>query len=68
MRSQNVKTGENIYHNFKISPEISHWSIKYNKSIDEIQHIFNDCGNSIARTIEILRREKENSDQTGQAL
>ena len=68
MRTRNVKTGENIHQNFNISPEIAHWSIRYNRSIDEIQHIFNNCGNSIARTIEILRSENENIDKNGPLL
>jgi hypothetical protein len=41
----------------KMPSENSLWSTKYNRSLDEIQQLFNSCGNSIARTIEILRNE-----------
>jgi len=57
------KTGENIHHH-ATSPKKSAWSITYNRSIDEIQHIFDNCGKSIARTIEILRGKNKSADTT----
>jgi hypothetical protein len=66
MSSHTVEIGENTRHISETPPEPSHWSVKYNRSLDEIQHIFNNCGNSIARTIEILRREIESINRTGQ--
>jgi hypothetical protein len=49
------KIGSNIHQNFSRSPEINAWSKKYNTSIPEIQQIFADSGNSISKTLEILR-------------
>ncbi len=54
-----LKIGSNIQHNFKTSPEINAWSVKYNTSIPEIQHIFESTGNSIAKTLEILRGREQ---------
>jgi hypothetical protein len=63
MINRTVKIGANIQYNFNTSLDIGYWSIKYNSSLDEIQKIFNDCGNSISRTIEILRERQEAKQQ-----
>lgn len=52
------KIGSNIQKNFNSSPEINAWSKKYNTPIDEIQQIFTDSGNSISKTLEILRQKE----------
>jgi hypothetical protein len=49
------KIGSNIHVNFNNSPEINSWSRKYNIPIDEIRQIFESTGNSISKTLEILR-------------
>jgi hypothetical protein len=53
------KIGNNIQRNFNSSAEINAWSKKYNTSIDEIQKIFENSGNSISKTLEILRRTEQ---------
>lgn len=53
------KIGSNIQKNFNSSMEISAWSKKYNTSVDEIQKIFTDSGNSISKTLEILRQKEQ---------
>ncbi len=56
-----VKPGSNIQHNFNISSDIAYWAIKYNTSIDEIQKIFTESGNSVSKTIEILRAREQSA-------
>lgn len=53
------KIGSNIQKNFNSSMEINAWSKKYNTPIDEIQKIFTDSGNSISKTLEILRQKEQ---------
>lgn len=53
------KIGSNIQQNFNSSAEINAWSKKYNTPIDEIQKIFTDNGNSISKTLEILRQKEQ---------
>lgn len=53
------KIGSNIQHNFNNSAEINAWSKKYNTPIDEIQKIFTENGNSISKTLEILRQKEQ---------
>jgi hypothetical protein len=53
-----AKIGSNIEQNFNSSTEIHSWSKKYNTPIDEIQKIFEDSGNSISKTLEILRQKE----------
>jgi hypothetical protein len=53
-----AKIGSNVEHNFNSSAEINAWSKKYNTPIDEIQKIFEDSGNSISKTLEILRQKE----------
>ncbi|MES2328841.1 MAG: hypothetical protein V4539_04510 [Bacteroidota bacterium] len=53
------KIGSNIQQNFNSSPEIQAWSIKYNTPIQEIQQIFTESGNSISKTLEILRQKTQ---------
>jgi hypothetical protein len=67
MNSYTIETEENTLPFSEIPVENSYWSAKYNRSLDEIQHLFNSCGNSIARTIQVLRREIESVNRTGQS-
>ncbi len=53
------RTDINVEHNFKNSREINAWSVRYNTPIDEIQKLFESTGNSIAKTIAILREKQE---------
>jgi hypothetical protein len=53
------KTEVNVEHNFRNSREINAWSVRYNTPIDEIHEIFESTGNSIAKTIAILREKQE---------
>jgi hypothetical protein len=55
MIKRKEKIGSNIQHNFTSSPEINSWSKKYNTPVEEIQQIFESTGNSISKTLEILR-------------
>jgi len=54
-----TKIGSNIQQNFNSSAEINTWSKKYNIPIDEIQKIFANSGNSISKTLEILRQKEQ---------
>ncbi len=54
-----VKLGDNTHYNFNTSPDISYWATRYNASLDEIQKIFTDTGNSISKTLEILRQRNQ---------
>lgn len=54
-----AKIGSNIQQNFNSSPEINAWSKKYNTPVDEIQKIFEDSGNSISKTLQILRQKEQ---------
>ncbi len=53
------KIGSNIQRNFNSSPEINAWSKKYNTPVEEIHQIFAQSGNSISKTLEILRRKEQ---------
>jgi len=59
MIKRKEKIGNNIQHNFKNSPEINSWSILYNTPVDKIHQIFESTGNSIAKTIAILRTKEQ---------
>lgn len=54
-----ARIGSNIHQNFNSSPEIIAWSKKYNTPINEIQKIFASTGNSISKTLEILRGREQ---------
>jgi hypothetical protein len=54
-----AKIGSNVQLNFNSSAEIKEWSKKYNTPIEEIQQIFSDTGHSISKTLEILRKKKQ---------
>jgi hypothetical protein len=53
------KIGSNIHQNFNTSPEIQAWSKKYNTPVDEIERIFTQSGNSISKTLELLRQKEQ---------
>jgi hypothetical protein len=59
MITPKAKIGSNIQQNFNSSAEINAWSKKYNTPINEIQQIFADTGNSISKTLEILRQKEQ---------
>lgn len=55
MTAHKAKISDNIRVNFNSSPEIHNWSKRYHISIDQMQEIFNRTGNSISKTLEVLR-------------
>jgi hypothetical protein len=59
MINRKEKPGNNVHHNFKNSHEINSWSVRYKTPVDEIQQIFESTGNSIAKTIAILRSKEQ---------
>ncbi len=61
MNKNKEKVGSNIHQNFNVSPEIQAWSKKYNTPINEIQQLFQESGNSIAKTLEALRLKAQAS-------
>ncbi len=51
-----TKPGDNMQRNFTQSAEVLYWSTRYHTPVEEIQQIFAYSGNSIAKTLETLKK------------